>query len=197
MDYSKINLDEAEQGMKTLSGNEFEMKSWKEMEEGEQWVKQMLLVGVKDVKTPNGPTQILQFQHPTNKSLKRCVWTNTILNNAMESGDLEEKTYYLYTITYLGMKEKKGGGKPYHNIEVGCTDLRKFGFVAPENQAASVAVKDNNEGKVMMTHSEVVTPSEDLEAQADKIIKEGKKVEGTKAKKKAPQSLDSLVDSLV
>ena len=177
MDYSKIDLDKAELGMKTLSGSEFEMRAWKEMEDGEQFIKQMLLVGVKNVKTSNGPTSILQFQHPTNNNLKRCVWTNTLLNNAMESGDLEEKTYYLYTITYLGLKEKKGGGgKPYHNLELGCTDLRKMGFVAPEDQSGGAALKETHQAQVMV---KTEAPIE--------VAKEGK----------ANSSIEDIVDSLV
>jgi len=180
MDYSKINLDEAELGMKTLSGNEFEMKSWKEMEEGEQFIKQMLLVGIKNVKTPNGPASILQFQHPTNKNLKRCVWTNTLLNNAIENGDLEEKSYYLYTLTYLGMKEKKGGGKPYHNLELGITDLRKFGFVALEDSQASSILKETHQAQVMV---KTEAPSDDKEDKQES--------------KKKNSSIEDIVDSLV
>lgn len=165
MDYSKIDLNEADKFSKTMSGSEFEMKAWKDMEEDEQWIKQMLFVGAKKVKTANGDTNILQFQHPQKLDLKRCVWTNTILNNAMESGDLEQKDYLLYTITYGGLKEKKSGkGKPYHAVEIGCTDLRKMGFKSLEQETPKAILEATHE-----TSKQITNGSEKIESLDDAI----------------------------
>lgn len=142
MDYSKINLDDTDKFQKTMSGSEFEMKAWKEMEEGERWIDKMLLVGVKTVNTPKGPTSILQFQNPKDPTDKKCVWTNTILNNAMDNGDLEELDYMLYTIEYKGKQATKRGGNEYHNMELLSIDLRKMGFVSQTAKPTSEILKD-------------------------------------------------------
>jgi hypothetical protein len=163
MDYSKIDLNEADKFSKTLSGSEFEIKTWKDMEDGEQWIKQMLFVGAKKVKTANGDTNILQFQHPQKLELKRCVWTNTILNNAIDSGDLEQKDYLLYTITYGGLKEKKSGkGKPYHAVEIGCTDLRKLGYKSLESESTkAILEKTHEESKQNMNGNDKIESLDD------------------------------------
>lgn len=179
MDYSKINLDDSDKFQKTMSGSDFEMKAWKDMEEGEKFIDKMLLVGIKVVQTAKGPTSILQFRNPKDAEDKKCVWTNTILNNAIDNGDLEELDYMLYTIEYKGKKETKRGGNEYHNMELLSLDLRKLGFVSSQEKKVTEILKDDKQ-------AEQKVQAKDLENKAP----------DTKDAK-TPESLEDAINSFI
>lgn len=145
IDYSKIDLKKLGKIGKTASGTDFEVKKWDEMEEGEEFIQEMLLVGVKRVNTQYGESKLYQFQDPKNLEDKRAVWGNKILNDAYDAGDLFEAEFMLYTITFEGKRPVPNSKNSYSMLEIMCYDLRKLGFEGSEEAQEEEVIEDIEE----------------------------------------------------
>lgn len=214
INYKDLDLKKLGKIGKSASGSEFEVKKWDEMEEGEEYIQQMLLVGVKTVNTQYGENRVFQFQDPNNLDDKRAVWGNKIVNDAYECGDLVEADYMLYTITYNGKVKIKGSKNSYSALEIMCYDLRKLGFESEEAEEEEEIEEVETEEEEL--EEEEVEAEEEEEEEAPPVkkapvrkatpakaplkkapVKKGPMASKAKAPIKKSKTVDDIVDDLV